>query len=143
MATRTVKDFLYEKEAYALRGACFDVWNALGGGFKEKVVEVALKKALLKRGLSVESQKRLKVYYEDEAIGVYQPDFVINDCILLELKVKPALAVGDRKQFWQYLKGSHYRLGFLVHFGSERLQIHRVVYDRARSISGNQRVDQR
>ena len=134
MAVRKVRNFLYGKQSYAIRGACFDVWNTLGGGYKESVVERALEMAFTKRGLKVERQKRLKVHYEDTVVGIYQPDFVIDDCILVELKCKPTLAVGDRRQFWQYLKGSEYRLGFLVHFGQEQLNISRVVYDRARKI---------
>ena len=132
MTVRKVKAFLYGKQSYAIRGACFDVWNEFGGAFKESVVERALEKALVKRGLKVERQKRLAVFYEGERVGVYQPDFVIDDLILVELKCKPSLVISDRRQFWQYLKGTPYRLGFLVHFGSERLQIVRTVYDRAR-----------
>ena len=139
MAIRKVRDFLYGRQSYAIRGACFDVWNTFGGAFKESVVERALQKAFTKRKLGVERQKRISVRYDDEVVGIYQPDFVIDNCILVELKCKPSLTKGDRQQFWQYLKGSEYRLGFLVHFGSERLEITRVVYDRARRISVTQR----
>lgn len=132
MATRKVQAFLYGKQSYAIRGACFDVWKAFGGAFKEAVIERSLRKAFVKRGLTVECQKRLPVRYEGEVVGTYQPDFVIDDCILVELKCKPMLMRGDRQQFWQYLKGSKYRLGFLVHFGSNRLDVQRVVYDQAR-----------
>lgn len=139
---RKVADFLYEKQSYAIRGACFDVWKAFGGAHKESIVENALYKAFVKRGLKVERQKRIPIHYEGDVVGVYQPDFVVDGLIVIELKCKPQLAKGDRRQFWQYLKGSEYRLGFLVHFGAERLQISRVVYDRARkgiSIGVNQR----
>ncbi|MDP3723299.1 MAG: GxxExxY protein [Candidatus Omnitrophota bacterium] len=142
MTARRVRDFLYGRQSYAIRGACFDVWNTFGGAFKEVVVERALNKAFAKRGLKVDRQKRIAISYEGELVGIYQPDFVIDDRIVVELKCKPVLANGDRRQFWQYLKGSHYRLGFLIHFGSERLEIIRVVYDRAREksrISVNQR----
>ena len=132
MRIRKVKDFLYGKQSYAIRGACFEVWKAFGGAFKESVVERALEKAFMKRGLHVERQKRLSVFYEGEVVGIYQPDFVIDEGILIELKCRPMLSQGDRRQFWHYLKGSSYRLGFLVHFGTERLNIIRVVYDRAR-----------
>ena len=109
MAIRKVRDFLYGRQSYAIRGACFDVWNTFGGAFKESVVERALQKAFTKRKLGVERQKRISVRYDDEVVGVYQPDFVIDDCILVELKCKPSLTKGDRQQFWQYLKGSEYR----------------------------------
>lgn len=33
-----VKDFLYERESFEIRGACFNVWNALGSAFKESAI---------------------------------------------------------------------------------------------------------
>jgi len=127
-----VKDFLYEKESYKIRGACFDVYKAFGGAFKEKVIERALSEALEKRGLEVDSQKRINIYFEGKKVGVYIPDKIINNCILLELKAKPFLAKEDIDQFWKYLKGSKYKLGFLINFGHGKLEVKRIVYDTAR-----------
>ncbi|PIS39001.1 MAG: GxxExxY protein [Candidatus Nealsonbacteria bacterium CG08_land_8_20_14_0_20_43_11] len=127
-----VKDFLYEKESYKIRGACFQVWKAFGNAFKEKIVDKALSKALEKQGLKVEEQKRIDIFFENEKIGTYVPDKVINDSILLELKAKTFLTKQDVDQFWKYLKGSNYKLGFLVNFGSTKLTIKRIVYDTVR-----------
>lgn len=39
----------------------------------------------------------------------------------------------DVKQFWYYLKGTEYKLGFLINFGSkDGVEIVRRVYDEAR-----------
>ena len=67
-----------------------------------------------------------------EKVGVYIPDKIINNCILLELKAKPFLAKEDIDQFWKYLKGSKYKLGFLINFGHGKLEVKRIVYDTAR-----------
>lgn len=132
MSQKLVKDFLYEKESYKIRGACFDVWKSFGGAFKEKVIDRALTKALEKRGLRVENQKRIDIYFEGEKMGTYVPDKIINNCILLELKAKQFLTKQDIDQFWKYLKGSQYKLGFLINFGPNKLTIKRIVYDTAR-----------
>ncbi len=131
MPNKKVKDFLYEEKSYKIRGACFDVWKAFGGAFKEKAIDKALTRSLEKRGLKVEEQKRIDIYFENEKVGTYVPDKIINDCILLEVKVKPFLTKQDIDQFWKYLKGSQYKLGFLINFG-QKLTIKRTVYDRAR-----------
>ena len=127
-----VTDFLYEEESYKIRGAVFDVWKNLKGIFKEKIVENALRKELEDCGVVVEVQKRISVYYKGEKVGTYIPDMVVNDSILIELKAKPFLTNEDEKKFWEYLRGSQYRLGFLINFGSKELEIRRRVYDRAR-----------
>ena len=134
MTKKIVSDFLYEKESYKIRGACFDVWKAFGGAFKEKAIDKALTKALEKRGLRVEEQKRINIYFEGEKVGIYIPDKIVNSSILLEIKVKPFLTKQDIDQFWKYLKGSQYKLGFLINFG-QKLMIKRIVYDLARKKS--------
>lgn len=127
-----VKDFLYEEESYKIRGACFDVWKQFKGMFKESIVDNALTVALEKQGLIVESQKRIDVYFQGKKVGTYIPDKIVNGKILLEVKSKPGLTRQDVEQFWNYLKGSDYKLGFLINFGPDRLTIKRVVYDKAR-----------
>lgn len=129
---RKVNDFLYEKESYLIRGACFNVWNTLGSAFKESAIDKALTKEFIKRGLKVEDQKRIVIMYDGEKIGTYIPDKIINDKIIIELKRKSYLTKQDLKNFWNYLRGSQYKLGFLINFGDNNLEIKRVVYDKAR-----------
>lgn len=130
---KKVKDFLYEKESYLIRGACFEVWKKFGSAYKEEAVDRALTLELEKKGLQVENQKRIDIIYLGRKVGAYVPDKVINGVIILELKRKSYLTKQDLKNFWNYLKGSNFKLGFLVNFGDERLQIRRVVYDKART----------
>ena len=127
-----VKDFLYERESYEIRGAIFEVWKNFRGVFKEKVIENALKKELRDRGFIVESQKKIDIYYKGEKVGNYTPDIIVNNSILMELKSKSFLNKEDERQFWYYLRGSRYRLGFLVNFGSKEIEIRRRIYDKAR-----------
>jgi GxxExxY protein len=133
-----VKYFLYERESYLIRGACFDVWKQFKGMFKESVIDKSLTIAMEKRGLAVESQKRIDIHFENQKVGTYVPDKIVNGIILVELKTKPIVTKQDIEQFWNYLKGSRYKLGFLINFSPVKLEIKRVVYDTARSAT-NQR----
>lgn len=96
------------------------------------MIDRALTIELQKLGLAVEDQKRIEIFYEGKKVGEYVPDKIINGIILLELKRKSFLTKQDRHNFWNYLRGSTYKLGLLVNFGDERLEIRRVVYDKAR-----------
>lgn len=127
------KDFLYGRETYLIRKACFNVWNKMGSAFKESAIDKALTLELQKLGLKVENQKRIDIKYDGEKVGTYIPDKIINDVVLFELKRKSFLTRQDRHNFWNYLRGSLYKLGLLVNFGDDKLEIKRVVYDKARS----------
>lgn len=128
MIKKKVPDFLYEQESYKIRGACFKVYNTLGGGIKEKIIERALSKELKSHGLIVENQVKIDMVYKGEKIGIYIPDLVVNHKIIIELKSKPFITKEDAKQFWGYLKGSKYALGFLIGFTPQELIIKRFVH---------------
>jgi len=128
MTKRKVSDFLYEEDSYKIRGACFCVYNTLGEGIKENIIIRALTKELASRGLPLENQVRIDVVYKNEKVGIYIPDLVINEKIIVEVKSKPYLTKEDEKQFWGYLKGSKYKLGFLINFGPEKLIMKRFAH---------------
>lgn len=125
-------NLLYRQESYLIRGACFEVWNEFGGAFKEKVIDNSLQIALKVKGLKIETQKRINIYFKNEKVGIYIPDIIVGDKIIIELKCKPFLTKGDIDQFWKYLRGSKYKLGFLINFSPNSLEIKRLVYDKAR-----------
>ncbi|MDP3042924.1 MAG: GxxExxY protein [bacterium] len=125
-------NLLYRRESYLIRGACFEVWNEFGGAFKEKVIDNSLRIALKAKELKIETQKRIDIYFKNEKVGIYIPDIIVEDRIIIELKCKPFLTKGDIDQFWKYLRGSKYKLGFLINFSPNGLEIRRLVYDTAR-----------
>ena len=133
MTKRKVSDFLYEQESYKIREACFRVYNILGGGIKEKIIERALIEELKNLGLKIDNQTRINLYYKNKKIGVYVPDIIINGMIIIEIKSKPFITKEDEKQFWGYLKGSKYKLGFLIGFTPQKLIIKRYVYTKKAS----------
>lgn len=130
--TKAGENLLYEKESYIIRGALFKIWKQFGPAFKESVIENALAEELLEQGLKIERQKRIEIYYNHKKVGVYVPDLVVADKILIELKRKPFLAKQDNQQFWYYFKATSYKLGFLINFGNNGLEIKRRIYDQAR-----------
>jgi len=87
---------------------------------------------LTKREIPFESQKPINIIYNGKKIGTYKPDFIVNNQILIELKVLPRLTQLEEKQIWYYLKGTNYKLALLINFGGQKLQIKRWIYDKAR-----------
>lgn len=126
--------FLYKKESFDVIDACQEVWKQFGGSFKETIVDKALEVCLKDKGYKIENQKRIEIYFKNEKVGVYIPDKIVNEIILLELKCKPFIAREDEKQFWHYLKASPYKVGFLINFSPKKLEFRRRVYDLARKV---------
>lgn len=132
MTTKKGENLLYEKESFIIRGICFGLYKKYGGAFKESVINNALVQELENAGIKTENQKRIDILHNQKKIGVYIPDLIIENKILIELKAKPFITEGDEKQFWHYLRATDYKLGFLINFSPEKLQIKRRIYDKAR-----------
>jgi GxxExxY protein len=97
---------------------CFyKVYNALGYGFLERVYEKALVLELQRSGFACISQASISVYYEQELVGEYFADILVNDEIILELKAVSALTNEHEAQLINYLKATPIELGFLFNFG--------------------------
>ena len=126
--------FLYKDLTYKIRGILFEVKKKLGLGHKEQIYHNALEIEFKKAEVKFESKKNISIIYEDKNIGTYQPDFIIEDQIIIELKALPEVARPQVEQLWTYLKGCTYKLALLVNFGSRELEIKRVIYDKARQI---------
>jgi GxxExxY protein len=140
VGTRTQADFgrtkaddsgnklLYEELTYKMRGAIFDIKKQLGLGHKEIVYQNALEEEFKKRNIVFEREKSIGVVYNGKKVGVYQPDFLVENKIVLELKSLPFLNKGTKKQMWHYLRGTPYHLALLVNFGNPQdVQIERII----------------
>ena len=95
----------------------YDVYNELGYGFLEKVYQNSLFIELKARGLNVEAQKQIKVYYKNVAVGEYYADLIVNDAIILELKATEVIVKEFEFQLINYLKATDIEVGLLLNFG--------------------------
>ncbi len=107
------------KEAYY-------VYNYFGFGFLESVYEKALEIRLKKAGLKVICQGKIKVYFEEEIVGVFNSDLLIENTIIVELKAVETLHPRHEVQLVNYLKATEIEVGLLINFGSEIKIIRRV-----------------
>lgn len=128
-----VDKFLYEEETYKIRGAIFEIYKQFRNTQKEIVYHNSLYEKLTTDKFQVDKNKQIPIYFNGKKVGIYTPDLIVSDKIIIELKAKPQLLKSDIRQFWYYLKNSDYKVGFLVNFGSSNgVTIIRKVYDIAR-----------
>lgn len=67
------------------------MYNSLKYGFLEKVYENAMVIELRNMGFEVKCQHPIKVFYENEIVGEYYADIIVNDIVIIELKATNSL----------------------------------------------------
>lgn len=97
--------------------AFYKVYNVLGYGFLEKVYERALAYEIRKSKLKVSTQYPLEVYYDDQKMGTYFADLIVENVLIVELKAAENLAPEHEAQLINYLKASKLEIGLLFNFG--------------------------
>jgi GxxExxY protein len=112
-------------------GAFYRVYNTLGYGFLEKVYQNAMEVELSRAGLAFVPQAPLKVYYGGVVVGEYFADFLVEGCVIIELKAAEAIATEHHAQLLNYPKATDINVGLLVNFGPKP-EVRRKVYETAR-----------
>lgn len=134
MERKTDIKFLYKEESYIIQGGAFEVYKQFRNRHKEKIYGRALVEYYKSKGLTVEMEKQIPIYFQGKKVGIYIPDLVVNKSIFIELKCKPFITQEDKKQFWYYLKCTDYKVGYLINFGAgDGVQIIRRIYDTERN----------
>ncbi|MCF6271283.1 MAG: GxxExxY protein [Melioribacteraceae bacterium] len=108
--------------------AFYNVYNTLGYGFLEKVYERAMIIELKKFGLKSESQKQITVYYDEENVGEYFADILVEKHVIIELKAAESIVKKHETQLYNYLKATNVEVGLLMNFGEEA-KFKRMVFE--------------
>lgn len=110
---------LHENITKKIIEAYYQVYNKLGYGFLERVYQKALLIELRNRGLECKEEYPIKVYYEDQLVGEYRADILVNDCVIIENKAQPVLVEENEFQLINYLKATNIEIGLLLNFGKK------------------------
>jgi GxxExxY protein len=121
------EELLYKELSYEIVNAAICVWKELGFGFLEKVYENALMVELQKRHIPCAQQKPIKVHYDNQIVGDYIADILIEEKILLELKSAKGIDDSHIAQVLNYLKATGIRLGIILNFGPEKMEFKRLI----------------
>ena len=126
-------NYLYEDLSHQIIGAAILIHKALGSGHKESIYHKALIEEFNKQKITFNTEQKIPISYNAVKVGIYQPDFVIEEKIIVELKAVPFLSKNHKDQLTHYLRGSTYKLGLLINFGEFHINVKRIIYDTARS----------
>ncbi len=119
----------YKELTENIIGCAYRVYNKMGFGFLESVYEKCMLIELRKAGLTAESQKPITVYYEDEIVGEFVADIIVNDTIILELKSLRRIIKAHEVQLVNYLVATGKPAGLILNFGESKVDVKRKVKD--------------
>jgi GxxExxY protein len=110
----------------AVIGAAYEVSNTLGADFLEKLYERALVNELALRGIAAVTQVSYPVAYKGQLIGEFQPDLVVENILIVELKCVDRFAPTHLAQCLSYLQASGLTLALLLNFQHPKVDCRRV-----------------
>ena len=106
--------------------AVMTVHTTLGPGFLESIYRNALVIELRKQGLDVENEKEVRIFYDDEEVGLHRMDIVVGGRVVVELKTVEKLGKAHYAQLRSYLKATDCPTGLLVNFAGAKADFRRV-----------------
>lgn len=110
----------------AILKCCFEVMNTLGTGFLESIYKNALVIAMVESGLKVITDRGFEVMFHGRKVGVFIPDLIVENAIIVELKSCEHILAEHQAQLINYLAVTDVQVGLLVNFGKRRLEYKRL-----------------
>lgn len=110
--------------------AALRVHSALGAGVLESACDACLYYEPTRAGLQFEHQVHLPVVYEGIQLSTaYRVDFIVENCLVVEIKCVERVLRVHRAQLLSYLKLTGHKLGLLLNFNVPYMRdgIHRVI----------------
>ena len=120
-------NILHKELSYQIMGAAMEVLNYHGHGLNEKIYENSLVVEFGLRNIKTDQQRNFAVTYKDAPVGVYIPDLLVDDKVIVDRKVIEAITDAEVGQVMNYLRIAKLDLGIILNFRYPKLQYRRVV----------------
>jgi GxxExxY protein len=113
MDTKAEK-LLLKDEVFQIVGCAIEVLNTLGHGLVEKPYENALVVEFLVRKIPFRQQPSFDVLYKGHKIGLFVPDLIAFDSVVVDTKVIDQITDHERGLMLNYLRITGLRVGVIL-----------------------------
>ena len=118
---------IYPELSYTIIGLAYEIFNEMGYGVRERYYQESYAQALLSKGINFERERFIVIKCKDKTVGKCFLDFVIDNKVIVELKVRPRFGYTDIKQVMSYLKAANLKLAILIYFTREGVKFRRIL----------------
>src|SRR5262252_1799147 len=127
MDTNREKVLLLKAEVFQIVGCAIEVLNTLGHGLLEKPYENALVVEFALRKIPFRQQPLFDVLYKKQKVGVFVPDLIAFDSVVVDTKVIERITDHERGLMLNYLRITNLRVGVILNFKRAKLESERIV----------------
>lgn len=113
------QEFIEQDLSYRIVNAFYCVYKALGFGFLESIYSKSLEFALRARGIRVDREVPLQIFFEGHLVGTHRIDMLVEKRIIIEIKSTEQLSKSALRQLRSYLAAANLELGLVLHFGPQ------------------------
>lgn len=111
-----------DKLAYDIIGAAIEVHKIMGRGLLESVYHQCLKEEFLHRKINFLTEMKIPVTYKGKKLDVdFRCDFLVEQCIVLELKAVSEITNSFEAQLLNYMKLLRCPKGILINFNCSNI----------------------
>ena len=118
---------MFKEEVFQIVGAAMEVLNELGHGLHEKPYENALVVEFGLRKVPFRQQPNYDVLYKGHKVGLFVPDLIAYDSVVVDAKVIDRITDIERGQMLNYLRITKLRVGVILNFKNPKLEWERLV----------------
>lgn len=119
--------FLYEDLTRKIIRALYNVYNRMGYGYREKEFQKAAEEEFKRLGLRFKRELYCRLFYGNSQISRFYLDFLVEDRVVVELKVAEEFYKKHFDQVMTYLKTNHLQLDLLVIFTRHKVLVKRII----------------
>jgi len=128
---------LHQTLSYDVVKCLYNVRNKYGMHHNERVYHLALREEFELMNLKYQSKPKIDLYSltTGRKLTYYEPDYIIEDKIIIEIKAKRPIITQDQiMQIIEYLKISKYEVAYLVNFKESNFKPRRFIHTLDRKI---------
>jgi GxxExxY protein len=117
---------LFKNEVFQVVGCAIEVLNTFGHGLIEKPYENALVVEFGLRRIPFRQQPSFDVVYKEQKVGLFIPDLIAFDAIVVDTKVVDRITDHERGLMLNYLRITRLRIGVILNFKHPKLEWQRI-----------------
>jgi GxxExxY protein len=112
---------LHERVTDKILASAVAVHKAIGPGLAEQSYQAAMAIEMTDQGLRFLREPSIAVSYKGKTVGHHRPDFIVENAVVLELKVVRSFEPVFSTQVLTYLRLTGMRVGLLINFNVEAM----------------------